>query len=308
MSPELQWTQYKATHNLKFNAKEDALRLGIFKNNLKTIHNLNKKGGAQYGVTQFSHLTTEEFKGTYTNRRPIPKNDPKTVVTYPVLEDIPDAFDWTKSDPPVVEPVYNQGQCGSCWAFSGVEAIQAAYAISGKPLTDFSVQEIVDCNHIDGVAGCDGGWPFTVYEYIQTKSKGLENKSDYPYVGVDQTCAESAGKIIKFDVPSYQNISKDEEALVGVVYNQGPVSMAMDATLLQFYFGGIIDYEPCGKTLDHALLIVGYGTGKHLGSEVKYWKIKNSWGASWGESGYYRIVRNKDKCGLAQALTIPKVN
>lgn len=138
------------------------------------------------------------------------------------------------------------------------------------------------------------------------KQNGIASEADYPYTsggGTTGTCqtAKSHSPVVTIsgftDVPP-----KNEDALKAAVSKQ-PVSVAIegDKSAFQHYAGGVLDNPACGTNLDHGVLAVGYGTdgGKD------YWKVKNSWGSSWGEQGYVRMVRNKNQCGISQQPSYP---
>merc|ERR1719329_1489073 len=135
------------------------------------------------------------------------------------------------------------------------------------------------------------------------QQNGICSETAYPYTsggGVTGSCKKGCSPVVSItghtDVPS-----KDESALQAAVSKQ-PVSVAIEAdkSAFQLYSGGILDNSACGTNLDHGVLVVGYGTdGKD------YWKVKNSWGASWGEQGYIRMVRNKNQCGISQQPSYP---
>merc|ERR1712139_730401 len=120
-------------------------------------------------------------------------------------------------------------------------------------------------------------------------------------MGTTGTCKKTCKPIVTItghtDVPS-----KDETSLKAAVSKQ-PVSVAIEAdkSAFQLYKGGILDNSACGTNLDHGVLVVGYGTD----SGKDYWKVKNSWGSTWGESGYIRMVRDKNMCGIAQQPSYP---
>merc|ERR1712127_383325 len=213
--------------------------------------------------------------------------------------DAPDDIDWTTKG--AVTPVKNQKQCGSCWAFSTTGSIEGAFQIAGNKLTSLSEEELVECDHVDD--GCKGGLMDNGFKYVE--EHGLCTESAYPYTsgeGVRGTCKSSkcttAVKVKGFkDVPS-----KDEDALKTAVATQ-PVSIAIEAdkSVFQLYKSGVMDSKACGVKLDHGVLAVGYGVldGKN------YWKVKNSWGASWGQEGYILLGRGENICGIAQQPSYP---
>jgi len=138
-------------------------------------------------------------------------------------------------------------------------------------------------------------------EYVQ--ANGIETEIQYPYAGVDQTCAYNA-QDAQFKITGYTSVpSGDNDALVAANV-QSPVSICLDAENIMFYSSGIYD-GPCGTSIDHCVLLVGYGTT----NSTPYWLIKNSWGTSWGEEGYFQLIRYSGNqtaiCGMNLYATVP---
>ena len=180
---------------------------------------------------------------------------------------------------------------GCCWAFSAVAAMEGITKLSTKNLISLSEQELVDCDTSGEDQGCEGGLMDDAFKFIK-QNGGLTSEAKYPYKGTDGTCdtkkaANPAAKITGYeDVPA-----NSEDSLLKAVANQ-PVSVAIDASgsAFQFYSGGVFTGD-CGTELDHGVTAVGYGTSD---DGTKYWLVKNSWGTSWGESGYIRMERDVD--------------
>jgi len=197
-----------------------------------------------------------------------------------------------------VSDVKNQGSCGSCWSFSTTGCIEARTAIAnGATPISLSEQELVDCDDNDN--GCEGGAMQNGFVYAM-EHNGLCLESAYPYTATDGTCKSSSCTHYS-PVSSYKSLSYGESYLEEAVA-EGPVSVAIEADQMTFqlYAGGVLDGS-CGTSLDHGVLAVGYSND----SSEPYWKIKNSWGSSWGEAGYIRLCKNCGKngsagqCGLA---------
>jgi len=219
--------------------------------------------------------------------------------------------------------VKNQGQCGSCWTFSATGAIEGQWFLKGNNLTSFSEQQIVDCSHgccdvppYGNVCnqGCAGGWQWSAYNDIVSWG-GLERESDYPYNGMTGQCQMVKSKLMA-PIKNYTCLSgatgpATDQQMMTYIYEKGPISIALDATLLQSYYGGIIDpFFPsweCDPTqLDHALLIVGWGQERNwIGEMTPYWYVKNSWGSDWGDSGYFLIGQGDNLCGINNAVSAP---
>mgnify|MGYP001113102318 CR=1 FL=1 len=293
-------------HEKRYGTEEFQHRFTIFKRNLAHIDSLNAdlQDGATYGITKFADMTPEEFKAVY-----LPRDFEECPFAHatnrmaPLLstDNLPESFDWVSKG--AVTPVKNQGACGSCWSFSTTGNIEGQMFLKHGKLESLSEQNLVDCDHhcTNNVcdSGCGGGLQWNAFEYI-IGNGGIDTEASYPYTGVDGTCkynpANSAAKLT-----NWTTISSDEDQLAAWLFNNGPVAISLDATWMQFYIGGISDPAICSqKKLDHAVLLVGFGKGKTLlGHEVEYWLIKNSWGHTWGEKGYIKIIKGKNKCGLA---------
>ncbi|KAJ3698943.1 hypothetical protein LUZ61_002648 [Rhynchospora tenuis] len=297
-----------AEHGRSYNsAEERELRLSVFRDNLQFIdqHNAEADAGMhtfRLGLNRFADLTNEEYRKRFLGTRPSQRLR-KESGRYSLLEDssIPDSIDWREKG--AVNAVKDQGSCGSCWAFSTIAAVEGINQIVTGELISLSEQELVDCDKSD--SGCNGGLMDYAFEFI-IKNGGIDTESDYPYTAKDGKCntAKENKKVVSID--SYEDVTPNSEsALKKAVANQ-PVSVAIDAggNAFQFYSSGIFDGS-CGTDLDHGVAVVGYGTS----NSVDYWIVRNSWGSSWGESGYIRMKRNinasQGKCGIAMEPSYP---
>ncbi|XP_014675448.1 PREDICTED: cathepsin F-like [Priapulus caudatus] len=295
--------KFMTDFNKTYESKDDMMyRYKVFRQNMKSAFKLQKadQGTATYGATQFADLTGEEFRKNYLTPVWDLENHPRDTAQIPQIE-VPDSFDWR--DHGAVTPVKNQGMCGSCWAFSVTGNLEGKWAIQKGQLYELSEQELVDCDKLD--EGCNGGLPSNAYKEI-IRLGGLESEKDYPYDGRDEKCSFS-----KREVEVYINgsvtISKDESDMAAWLVKNGPISIGINANAMQWYFGGIS--HPwrifCNPTsLDHGVLIVGFGEE----DGISYWIIKNSWGESWGEKGYYRVFRGDGVCGVNQMATSAVIN
>jgi len=304
----LKFKQFVMKHQKTYASEEFLSRFNIFQENLLKIERLNKEQKtAKFGINKFSDLTADEFRRFYSGTKVAKKNP-----TWPMLplkstkelSSVPPSWDWTTLG--AVTPVKNQGQCGSCWAFSSTGNIEGQWFLSGKTLTSLSEQNLVDCDHecmeYEGEqacdAGCEGGLMPNAFNYV-LKNKGIDTETSYPYTGQDGSC-KSNSKNIGATITNWTMVPSDEIQMAAYLKEIGPLSVAVDAEAWQFYFGGVLQIGMfCGTTLDHGVLIVGYGNETNIFDQtVNFWKIKNSWGEDWGENGYIRITRGNDECGV----------
>jgi cathepsin F len=256
-----------------------------------------------YGhLSPFADWSVEEFNARNT-LQPAPEVLDAAVLPALDTSKLPTSFDWREQG--AVTPVKNQGTCGSCWAFATVAGIEGANFVQTKKLVSLSEQELVDCDTTD--KGCGGGLPSNALKYLQSNGLGEEAEEDYSYKGRNGQC-EAAKKSEKVFIDAWQVVDgKDEDQLAAAVVKYGPLAIGINATPMQWYRGGIADPFTmlCNpQRLDHGVTIVGFGQE----GDKKYWIIKNSWGTTWGEKGYYRIIRGKGKCGLnTNVVAVTKV-
>jgi cathepsin F len=296
--PLSQFVSFQHQYGKMYRTKEEfEMRFTVFKNNLAVASKLNARGdNATYGVTKFMDMTQAEFANIILMKKPINKNIPGKVWKAQKLLGLPSSFDWR--DQNAVTPVYNQGQCGSCWAFSVTENIESQWFLGGHTLTSLSMQQIVSCDTSDD--GCGGGDPPTAYQYVMSAG-GQEYYSDYPYSGEDGSCQFNSADIdATLSNWQYVTQSEDENAMQSFLVSNGPLSVCVDAESWQYYQGGIITTSSdCGTSLDHCVMITGYGTSE----STNYWNVRNSWGTDWGLEGYLMVQMGSDVCGIAQEVT-----
>ena len=217
---------------------------------------------------------------------------------------LPESFDWV-TDKNVLGDAKNQYSCGSCWAFSIVGHLEALYYMKYGEHKTFSEQQLVDCDTYD--EGCDGGEFLPAYKWIK-ENGGLQSDTDYPYAARGQTCSQDKTKnIVK--ISSYQLLeTTDEEIIKQYLYEIGPLAIGVNAYPLNWYARGVIDWgtENCSHDdINHAVVLVGYGHDDEEG--LDFWRIRNSWGADWGEKGYFRVSRGKGTCGVNQHVSFASI-
>merc|ERR1711968_267498 len=284
------FTQFKTDHAKNYaTAEEHTARFSTFKDNVDFIMSHNSRSeehGFTVGINQFADMTRQEFKKTMLTYQA----ERKTANAVHIFDEstIADSVDWVAKG--AVTPVKNQGQCGSCWAFSTTGSVEGAYQIATGKLLSFSEQELVDCAGSYGNQGCNGGLMDDGFKYIE--AKGDASESTYSYTGKTGTCSSSKQSdtaIAAGKVTSFSDVTTDSETQMLAAVTAGPVSVAIEADQsgFQFYKSGVFS-GTCGTNLDHGVLVVGYGTD----SGKDYWKVKNSWGTTWGDAGYIRLVRS----------------
>jgi len=293
--------QFMNVHNKVYKTREEyKKRYGIFRANMKKVQFLQdtELGTGTYGATRMSDLTEQEFKEQHLGLN-LNKDDPD--IHWPAADipevDLPREFDWREQG--AVTPVKNQGMCGSCWAFSVTGNVEGQYAIKNKKLVSLSEQELVDCDTRD--AGCNGGLPENAYKTL-LEIGGLESEADYGYDGADEKCKYNRTKVVA-KVKGGVEISQNETQMAQWLLKNGPISVGLNANAMQFYMGGVSHpwsflCNPDG--IDHGVLIVGFGVHEYplFHRKMPFWVIKNSWGPTWGEQGYYRLYRGDGTCGI----------
>mmetsp|Transcript_119649 Transcript_119649/g.290388 ORF Transcript_119649/g.290388 Transcript_119649/m.290388 type:complete len:378 (-) Transcript_119649:193-1326(-) len=348
------WEEFKVKYEKGYGAEEHDTRKEIFARNWALAHERNAAelavGGEEvHGMSPFLDIEPEEFLRMFTMQN----LDASKMPELPVMEHpaeppsvrgaLASSLDWR--DKGVVTPVKDQGQCGSCWAFSATESIESANAMAGHSLDELAPQQIVDCDHQD--SACNGGIPYQGINYVQ-QAGGLEGESDYPYTsGQTKTagsCQFNSGEVKQTTTGyNYATQSGSEGQMVSAMNQNGPLSIVVDASSWQTYSGGVM--SNCGTNLDHAVQAVGYSgvsaemvratwvdaqprrlqwddaatndatndqpsgndqPSNDAPSSGGYWIVRNSWNTSWGESGYIRLAYGGNTCGLTQMVVYAK--
>ena len=304
-----QFQKFIKKYNKKYSSVNEYLaRFEVFKMNVMNLYKESQK--YKTGITKFSDLTQQEFAKIYLNLN----YDAMAVANFnpahPSFSNAaPDSFDWR--DKGLVTPVRDQGMCGSCWAFSTVANLEGLYYKLKGVAVDLSEQILVDCDTYD--SACNGGLMEYAFQWI--KENGMETEEDYPYTGYKGSCKADPSKYIDMKVTGWKKLGSststwspvDEEEIKEFLYETGPLAIALNANPLQTYTGGILDKtsSQCPVSgINHAVTLVGYGAE----SGVDYWIVKNSWGANWGENGYFRIRRGTGCCGVNCYITTALVS
>ncbi|PPD99111.1 hypothetical protein GOBAR_DD03840 [Gossypium barbadense] len=318
LTAEHHFSLFKARFKKSYGSEEEHdYRFKVFRANLRRAARHQKLDpSATHGVTQFSDLTPGEFRKRFLGLRRL--RLPKDANQAPILptDNLPEDFDWREKG--AVTPVKNQGSCGSCWSFSTTGALEGANFLATGKLVSLSEQQLVDCDHECDPeeagscdSGCNGGLMNSAFEYT-LKAGGLMREEDYPYTGTDRgTCKFDKSKIVA-KVANFSVVSLDEDQIAANLVKNGPLAVAINAVFMQTYIGGVSCPYICSKRLDHGVLLVGYGSAGYAPIRLKdkpYWIIKNSWGETWGENGFYKICRGRNVCGVDSLVsTVAAVN
>ncbi|EAR83540.1 papain family cysteine protease (macronuclear) [Tetrahymena thermophila SB210] len=300
---------FKNTYSKVYESKEvEQFRFATFVENLKEIDRLNAEvTTAQFDISFFSDFTKEEFLNLFTgahkpamsdqdqlqnnnnsNNQNDQSNNQKSSdksnqnEQKQIEESIPSSWDIRTDGPGLLQPVENQGQCGSCWAFSTSGAVESYYSAKKNITLNLSKQQLVDCVYDHG--GCDGGWFNDAFKYIQSVGIVL-NATYYPYINKDQTEPCQLSKLPKgtsfYQIQGYKKLENDTSVIKQAIMQNGALSIAVDATYWANYKSGIFTQKEKPQ-INHAVTLIGWGSD--------YWLLRNSWGSSWGEQGYIKVT------------------
>lgn len=317
------WSNYKKTYAKLYDPEEENYRFASFKQNMMLVADVNKNARLNWwaGGNPYTDMPFDEFNRSvlmqvvpdtdstrYLNRR-------RYLITTTVSDAsaIPNLVDWRASGK--VSSVKHQGNCGSCWAFTAIAAIESAYLIhtntnaSSAQNMDFSEQNLVSCASTTNT-GCIGGSTWDALEYIANHNVTTERL--YPYMATGSPCATSivsntnrSNVYQSSGLPTFIN-ENSETALMIAVSRQPVISYIMVDKTLVSYAGGIYYPSTCTNAVNHAVVVVGYDKIN------KWWLIKNSWGPTWGEGGFARIAMTGDgttgPCGMYQYSMMPTLS
>ncbi|KAL9239187.1 hypothetical protein vseg_013530 [Gypsophila vaccaria] len=302
------WCRHHAVSRSPNDTKK---RFNVFKENVRHVHKVNQMDRPyKLKLNKFADLTTYEFQSLFAGSkirhhkifRGQSGNGTEGFM-YSSVGTVPSSVDWRTKG--AVTPIKNQGQCGSCWAFSTVAATEGINQIKTGKLVSLSEQELVDCDTSQN-QGCNGGLMELAFDFIKQRG-GITTEANYPYTGTDGTCDNAKANSRAVSIDGHEVVPEnDENALLKAVANQ-PVAVSIDAggQDMQLYSEGVFTGQ-CGTELNHGVAAVGYGTTV---DGTKYWIVKNSWGEDWGERGYIRLQRGvaakEGLCGIAMDASYP---
>lgn len=243
-----------------------------------------------------------------------------------VVRALPPSFDsrakWPKCTS--IGTILNQAKCGSCWAFGAVESITDRFCIeSNATMTaPLSEEDLVACDY--GQDGCDGGDPLSAWQWVE--QVGLVTASCDPYTvptcpPEDQPCLKfvptpaCVQKCVnseqwtqtKHYVKSAYYVSSQPEQIAAEIVQNGPVEAAFSVYEdFIHYKSGVYQHKTGGYLGGHAIKIIGYGVENTL----PYWLVANSWTTTWGDKGFFKILKGQDECGIESGVVggAPKIN
>lgn len=307
------WNAKHGKHYTASQKLEKHRRFHIFRDNLLRIDAHNSEAGSSFklGLNRFADLTHEEYKESRRLGLKLParklgsiRNPSATHRKASAIDvkELSESIDWRTLG--VVTGVKDQGMCGSCWAFSATGAIEGANAIATGSLVSVSEEELVTCSSADG---CNGGLMDEAFEWVLDNG-GIATEEKYPYEsysGTSGSCdtkLEGEEKTVTID--GFADVEPYSEAALMEAVSKQPVSVAIEASAWDFQlyaegvYNGTCSSDP--YDINHGVLLVGYGSE----NGVNYWIVKNSWGSSWGDTGFIRMIRNGSPFGICAILSM----
>lgn len=282
---------FMAQYGKSYNSESELeFRFEVFKQNMAQAKIYQEQNPlARFGVTIFSDQTEQEMLARMGDMNVDVESTP---VEYATETTTPNGdIDWTK----YMQPIQNQGSCGSCWAFAATATFEAWSNLKSGDKTKYSEQELVDC--VSACSGCNGGLAHLGYDWLSTTSGSFCTSTSYPYQARQGTCkASSCGGKAK---DKGHGMAASNEGAILKQLEKGPISISVDAGVWHSYQGGIL--TSCGQTTNHAVVIAGF---KDNGAN-SYYIVRNSWGPSWGEKGYIYLKYNTNICNITRRPSYP---
>jgi len=304
---DIEWEQWKLQYGKTYRSEiEEEARHAVFTSNLLYINSFNARAENTYklAINHFADRTPAEFSDFVLSHAPrigSPRYFNPPVGTIPPTSTPDGSIDYRNIS--CVGKVMDQGQCGSSWAIVAVNTAQSDYCAQKTTpvLQEMSIQQVIDCDKYS--LGCNGGTSASALDYIV--KYGLEPASAYPYTGKTGECHYAAEKVVEKFASVIKVEQGNEDDLTAKLFSYGPAAVAVDASGMQFYSSGIF-CGPCTQTVNHEMLLIGYNQDSY--HDKNYWILQNSWGATWGQSGYINLCRDQgNKCGIASQAAVLKI-
>ncbi|XP_043938294.1 ervatamin-C-like [Protopterus annectens] len=294
---DFKWKLWKSRYAKSYlNGTEELLRRQIWNSNWKKVmhHNSRADNGKEsywLEMNQFADMTIEELEQ---NNELMPWDTEGVPVRIQdeVNESVPAEFDWREKD--CVTEVKSQGKCGSCWAFAAVGTIESRLCAKSGQLFTLSEQQLVDCD--SGNDGCSPGNRVQAFEYIKAQ-EGLMKDSDYPYKAMEGRCDFNKRRLVHVVISNIENVTASR--IAKDIVTHGPTSSGFGLMKdFHLYKKGIYSNPDCSTAKKrHAIIITGYGPD--------FWTVKNSWGKTWGDDGYFHIKRGVNMCEIEKYVWSP---
>jgi len=296
---EFEFMKWIAKHNKSYGTREEfRFRLAEWKKVDDFIKEVNAPDSEYTHTASHNHLsdfTRSEYKKMFMTPEAYKTASFNQEAGEKLMfeGDVPNSsVDWRTSG--CLTPVKDQGQCGSCWAFSATETVESSYCIATGTLYVLSPQQLVDCAGLRyGNLGCNGGMYYNAWNYLT--NHGQELNSNYPYTAKDGTCAYNSSLGLVSTQSRGTQVGENSSSIMNAL-NSKPVSVAIqaDSYVFQTYSSGVITSSRCGTNIDHAVQAVGYNNG----AGVPYYIVRNSWGSSWGDQGFVNIEMTSSGAGI----------
>nr|BAN42134.1 cysteine proteinase ACP1 precursor, putative [Entamoeba invadens] len=290
-SASMNFDKWAATnHKAYANKAEYLYRLAVYLDNKRFVENT-----ANTELNVFADQTHEEFIKTHLG---MSYKVPEGVTEKRSVKSAPESVDWRS----IMNPAKDQAQCGSCWTFCTTAVMEGRVNKDLGKLYSYSEQQLIDCDTTDN--GCSGGHPDNSFTFIKN-NKGITLETSYPYKAADGTCNTAVKNVAT--VAGHKRVTDGSETgLQEITATYGPVAVGMDASRASFQLykkGTICNDANCKRiVMDHCVTLVGYGKN----TDGEYWIIRNSWGTSWGDEGYFLLARNQNnRCGIGRDSTYP---
>lgn len=311
-SPYPSFQEWQALYGKEYlSATERDYRESMYDRNVRKIARHNAKANTwTMAVNQFADMPKAEFVAKYltygyNNATHLRQKNYNWTLLNGNYSALPTSVDWTTKG--AVTPVKDQGQCGSCWSFSATGALEGAWFVKHHALTNLSEQQLVDCSTAEGNQGCNGGLMDYAFQYVMVN--GLTTEAAYPYTATGPNACKAKGLPVAVKATGFTDVPTNSQLALMTAVVQQPVAVAIEAdeNAFQFYSSGVLT-KPCGTNLDHGVLLVGYGTDA---TGLDYYKVKNSWGTTWGQGGYVLLGRGptyngkQGQCGIQMDPSYP---